>query len=307
VVGTPVSATVFVPQQDITVEDKLTQIFDDSGLGTRNGQFAADTSLVWSEGNLNGVVYDGSFGHIAYAAMGSVTNAAHPSATGAYDHTFTIGATLPSYTISLSDGNESVQVAGAYLDKLELKMSQGAYVTFTSSWKGLKSASGSVTPSFTAESRYRPQQDVVIKIASTVAGLSGATALRVKDLSFSLENSLITEPSLGTTAPNFYPGTVKSSLSMGRLYLDTSIKDLVFGATAQAMSITMTRSDVSIGTGTPTHPSLTFTFQPGFFTDWSRDGGLDALKQEKFTYQPIFSTSTSKQFDLVMTNTTASY
>lgn len=148
-------------------------------------------------------------------------------------------------------------------------------MTFTSSWKAQQSTSVANTVAYVIENRYRPQ-DVVVKIASTVAGLTGATALRVKDLTFSIENSVITEPSLGTTNPSYYPGTRKLSLSMGRLYLDTTMKALVFGTTQQAMSITMSRADVSIGTGTPTNPSITLTFQPGFFADWSRDGGLDA-------------------------------
>lgn len=229
--GVAVAPTVWLPQEDVSIEDKIARIYDNSGLGTRNGSFGGDTSMTSASGNINGLVYDRSFGHIATAAN---------------------------------------------------------------------------TPSFTAENRFRPQ-DVVIKIAPTVAGLAGATALRVKDLTFSLDNSLITEPSLGTTDPAYYPGTIKTSLSMGRLYLDTTIKDLVFGTTQQALSIAFTRSDTLIGTGSPTNPSIVLTFQPGFFSEWSRDGGLDALKQEKFSYTPIFSTTTASEFGLVMTNTEAGY
>lgn len=304
--GTAVAASVWIPQQDVTVEDKISRIYDNSGLGTRAENFAGDTDMITADGSLNGVVYDQSFGHLALAAVGSVSDAAHTGATGAYDHTFTPGNSLPTYTIAIKDGNESTQSAYGILDKLELKMGQGSYVTFTSSWKAQQSAPASNTVAFTTENRFRPQ-DVVVKIASTVAGLSGATPLRVKDLTFSIENSVITEPSLGTTNPSYYPGTRKLKLQMGRLYLDTSIKALVFGTTQQAMSITMTRPDVSIGTGTPTNLSLTITFQPGFFADWSRDGGLDALKQEKFTLEPIFSTSASQEFNMVLTNMKASY
>lgn len=304
--GTAVAPTVWLPQMDFTMEDKVDRIYDNSGLGTRYDAFAGDTNMESAAGNINGVVYDGSFGNVALAAIGSVSSATHPTATGVKVHTFSVANTLPTYTIASSDANEGTRMAYGALNSLELKMGQGSYVTFTSSWLAQKGATASNTPSFTAENRYRPQ-DVVVKIASTVAGLSGATALRVKDLSFKIDNNIQTEPSLGTVLPTYYPGTVKTSLSMGRLYLDTTMKALVFGTTQQAMSITLTRSDVSIGTGTPTNPSIMITFQPGFFSEWSRDGGLDALKQEKFTYAPIFSTATSKQFDFVMTNMTTSY
>jgi len=306
VAGTPVAATVWLPQMDFTLEDKVDRIYDNSGLGTRYESFAGDTNMESADGNINGIVYDNSFGHVALAAIGSVSTAVHATATGVKVHTFSVANTLPTYTISGSDSNESKRMAYGVLDSLELKMSQGDYVNFSSSWKAQKGTTVANTPTFVAENRYRPQ-DVVVKIASTTAGLAGATALRVKDLSFKIDNSVITEPSLGTVLPTYYPGTVKTSLSMGRLYLDTTIKDLVFGTTQQAMSITLTRTDVSIGTGTPTNPSVSLVFEPGFFSEWSRDGGLDALKQEKFTYTPIFSTATSKQFSFVMTNTTTSY
>ena len=99
----------------------------------------------------------------------------------------------------------------------------------------------------------------------------------------------------------------QTSLSFGQLYLNTDFKDLVFDNTPKAMSITFTRSDEEIGTGTPTNPSMTFTFEPGFFSEWSREGGLDDLKNETVSYTPIFSTTASKQFGLSITNTVASY
>ncbi len=96
-------------------------------------------------------------------------------------------------------------------------------------------------------------------------------------------------------------------MRFGQLYLNTDFKTLVFNNSPKALSITLTRSDVSIGTVTPTNPSVTFTFEPGFFSEWSREGGLDDLKNETVSYTPIFSTTASKQFGLEITNTVASY
>lgn len=306
VAGTAVAATKWIPQMDLTVEDKIDRIYDTSALGTRFGEFAADTNMTSADGNINGVVYDQSFGMIALAAMGSVSTATHPSATGVKVHTFSIASTLPTYTISTNDANEGIRFAYGILDTLELKMSQGEYVSFASTWKALQGATAANTVTYVSENRFRPQ-DVVVKIASSVAGLGAATPLRVKDLTLKLNNNIITEPRLGTTNPDYYPGVVQTTLEMGRLYLDTSIKSLVFGTTPQAMSIAITRSDVQIGTGTPTNPSIVLTFQPSVFTQWGRDGGLDDLKHEAFTFQPIFSTTTSKAWDLALTNVEASY
>lgn len=304
--GTTVAPTYWIPETDLTVEDRVSRIYDESALGTRYKAFAGDTNMESAEGNLNGLVYDRTFGMLALAAMGSVSTASHGTAVGVKVHTFSVANTLPTYTLALNDPNEGVRAGYGMLNSLEISASQDGYVSYTSSWLARKAATATNTVSFITENRFRPQ-DVTIKIAPTVAGLPGASALRVKNLTLSINNNLITEPSLGTVNPDYYPGVVETSISLGRVYLDTTLKALVFGTTQQAMSITFTRSDVSIGTGTPTNPSITFTFQPGFFSEWGREGGLDDLKQESISYQPIYSTSASKQFDLVITNTETSY
>ena len=304
--GTPVAATVWLPFQDNSIEDRLDRIYDNSALGARYSNFDGDTNQEWSEGNINGLIYDRSFGHLALAAMGAVSTANHPTATGVKNHTFSVANTLPSYTIALKDDNESKRNAYGCLDSLEISVEQGSHASYTSTWRALKGATVSNTPVFTAENRFRPQ-DVVVKIADTVAGLGAAPALRVNQLTLSISNNLITEPRLGTVQPDFYPGVVETSLSMSRLYLDTTLKDMVFGTTKKAMSIALTRTDTAIGTGTPTNPSVVFTFEPGFFSEWSREGGLDDLKRENTTYTPLFSTGTSKQFGLVLTNMETAY
>ncbi len=304
--GVAVAPTVFVPHQELTIEDVRDWITDDSGLGTRHGAFAVDTDMVRAEGNLNGIVYDRLFGHVAYAGMGSVTTAAHPTATGVNVHTFGVANTLPTYTIAKSDGNQSVRHAYSVLNTLEISVNQGSYARYASSWSTRKSATVANTVAYTAQNRFRPQ-DVKVYMADTVAGLGAATALRFKSLTLTLNNNLITEPALGTVDPEYYPGNVETGISFGKLHVDTVFKDLVFGSAPKALRIALTRTDVSIGTVTPTNPSVVFDFEPGFFSEWGRDGGLNDLKQETISYRPIFSTSASKQFTLRITNTETSY
>lgn len=306
VVGTAVAPTMWIPQQELTIEDVKDTITDNSAFGTRFDVLAVDTSQERAEGNLNGVVYDRSFGHIALAGLGSVSTASHASAIGAKVHTFTTANTLPSYTLAKKDGNESIRHAYGMLNSFELSVTGDNYVTFTSSWLTRKGVTVANTVALTEENRFRPR-DVKVYVADTVAALDAATPAKFTSLSFSYNNNLITDPTLGSVDPDYYPGVVNSSLGFEKLYLDTSFKDMVFGTAKKAVRIAITRSDVSIGTGAPTNPSIVFTFQPGFFSEWSRAGGLDDLKTESISYQPIYSMSTSKQFDVAITNMETSY
>ncbi len=300
-IGTAVAPTFSVPQQEVGIEDVPEYLNDNSGIGTRFANFFSEIDQERAEGSINTLMYDRSIAHFANAVMGGVGSAAHPTATGAYVHTFSTGDTLPTYTIARKDGNADVRHAYGTLNSMEITVEQGSYVMCNMSWLAHKGASASNTLSLVNQNRFRPR-DVVVKIADTVAGLGAAPVLRVESLSLSIGNNVITRPQLGASAPVYYPGEVETSISMGRLYLDTSIKDLVFGNSAKALQIAFTRSDISIGTGTPTNPSVVFTFEPGFFTEWNREGGLSDLKSENMTYTPIYSTSASKQFELVVTN-----
>lgn len=304
--GTAVAPTVWLPHQDLTIEDRKDVITDNSALGTRFSAFAVDTDMERAEGDLNGIIYDRSFGHISLAGMGAVTTAAHATATGVNVHTFSAGNTLPSYTIAKKDNNESVRHAYSMLNSLEITVEQGSYAGFSSSWLTRKSVTAANTVSYTEQNRFRPQ-DVKVYVADTVAGLDAATPARFGSLTLTINNNLFTGPALGTVAPDYYPGVVETSLSFGKLYVDTTFKDLVFGTAKKALRIALTRTDISIGTITPTNPSVVVTFEPGFFSEWGREGGLDDLKRETISYQPIFSTAASKQFDLKITNTEAGY
>lgn len=305
--GTAVAPTVFIPFQDATIEDTKTTITDNSALGTRYGAFAVDTSGTGAAGNLNGYVYDRSFGHLASAVMGSVSTATHATAPGVKVDTFGVASTLASYTIAKKDTNESVRHAYGMLNTLEITADTENYVRYTSAWLARQSAAVANTVAYTQENRFR-RQDVNVYVADSVAALDAAVASTFKNFTLTINNNLINDPTgLGSTSSNYYPGVVETSLSFGKTYIDTTFKDLVFGTAPKALRIAIARTDVSIGTGTPTNPSIVITFEPGFFSEWGRDAGLDDLKQETISYQPIFSTTASKQFGLVMTNTETAY
>ncbi len=304
--GTAVPPAFWFPHQEATVEDRKDVITDNSALGTRYGAFAVDTDLERAEGDINGLIYDRAFGHFALANMGAVATANHATATGVKVHTYSVANTLPSYTIAKQDANESVRHAFGMNNSLEITVEQGGYAGFSSSWLARKGVAAANTVAYTEQRRFRPQ-DVKVYVADTVAGLDAATPARFGSLTLSVNNNLFTEPVLGTVAPEYYPGVVETSISFGKLYVDTTFKDLVFGTTPKALRIALVRSDVSIGTVTPTNPSIVYTFEPAFFSEWGREGGLDDLKRETISYQPIFSVSASKQFGLVITNEEASY
>jgi hypothetical protein len=310
VAGTPVAPTVWIPFQEMSIEDVKDFISDNSAFGSRYNKLATDTSQERAEGNFNGLIYDQSFGFMALAAMGTVSTASHSTATGVKVHTFSVANVLPTFTIAKKDANESKRMAYGMLNQLEIDGDASGYATFTSSWMGHKGETVANTPSFTQENRFRPQ-DIKIYIADDVDSLDAADPISMTSFKLTINNNLITDPTMGSVTPNYYPGEVETAIEFDKLYKDTTFHDLVFGTAPKALRIAMVNADVVIGSAVDpednTNPSVVITFEPGFFSSWKRDGGLGDLKKETIDYDPIFSFADSKMFEIAITNTESAY
>lgn len=306
VYGTEVAASVWYPQQEFTIGDSKKTITDNSGVGTRDETLAVDVDYTLSQGNFNGVIYINQFGNVLTAAFGVPTTAAHPDATGVKVHTFIPGGAQPSYTLAGKDPNGSTRFAGAMLNELVINGTTGAYANFTSSWLGRKSTSTANTPSISSDLKRILPSAITIKYADDVASLTAASAKPFEQFSLTFNNNLDTRSSLGTVDPVFLSGVLNASLTLNKAYLDTEFKDLVFGIDKKAIQIAMTNPD-EIGTGTPTTPSIVITIEPGYFAEWQKEGGLNDIKTEQITFQPVRNLSNGKTLSIAVTNTETSY
>lgn len=307
--GVNVAPTYWIPQTDFTVMDKDDKIMDQSALGRIERDVTGDPNHQWAEGALNGILRDTSFGLVLLSAFGTDTPIAKAAPNAVvYDHTFTVANTNThqSLTIASKDQNEDVRFGRAVLNKLEIKAELGQYIHYTADFISAKSAASTNTVAYAATDNPLRPQDLSLKIATTTAGLSGATAIPLKSLTLTIEKNAEADYALGSTAINeIFNKEFSTTVSMDLLYNDTAYKNIVFAGTKQAMQIGLTRTDLTIGSSA--NPGLVFTFQPGFFTDWNKQGGLGDIMTQTLAYQGLFSTSTSSELSAVLTNLVASY
>ncbi len=305
--GTAVAPAFFIPQTEFSVFDRDEKIMDNSALGRIEEMHDGDQNHQWAEGSLAGNIRDQSFGLILLAAFGQVSSALRGTETAVYNHTFSVANTNthPSLTIAAKDANEDIRMALGMLGRLEVRFEMNSYMAYTADFTAKKSAAATNTAAYTVENKFRPQ-DVTLKIAPTVAGLGGATATQIRSLTLTIEKNIEADYALGTTnIVEIFNKQFTTSVSFSARYGSTALKDLVFNGSKQAMSITIARPDVTIGTAS--NPSLTFTFQPGFFNSWEKDGGLDDILSQNIEYTGLYSTSGSAQLTATLTNTVAGY
>jgi len=306
--GTSVAPTFWVPDTTFSMQDVSTKAPDDNAFGTLADAVDADIVSQLAKGSIGGILRDTHVGAILKSLFGTVASVNHSGETTVKDHTFTVAQNCqhPSMTIVSTDSNENIRFALGMVEKFVITYELGKYVSYQVDFQAKKGATGTDTVAYTAENKFRPQ-DVTLKLASSVAGLTGATATKVKKLTLTIQPTLSVEYVLGSIdVDDICNIGFKTSLDVELLYQDLTWKNYDFNNTKQAVSVDIVRNDVTLGTAA--HPELNFTFQPGFFEKWTKNIKTTALVDQKITFNGLYNLgSAAAQLQAVLTNTQTSY
>lgn len=306
--GTGVAASKWVPKQSLSLQDKAEIVTDDSGLGRIEGELGADLVKRWSEGSIEGVLRDDSIGLILLALFGAAPTSVQQGVTGVYDHAFTVANNNQhaSLSIVIKDANETMQMALAMLESLEIDYALGKYITYTAEWKGKKGATTTATVAYTNENRFRPQ-DVTAKFATNIAGLGAAAAAKVKNLKLKFTKKLEDYQALGSVdLEDVLNTTFAVELTLELLWEDATYKDYVFNQSRRACSISIKNTAVTIGTAAA-NPELYFEFASLSFDDWTRNNGQDEIVSQTVHAKALYSLTDAKEVSARLTNTQTSY
>jgi hypothetical protein len=307
--GTGVSAAYWIPFTSMALTDQPEVIQDTSSIGSIEEGFSADNVYTAAAGAIEGNVYDNSIGLFLLSMFGAVSTAANDDTSGdVNDHTFTVANnnSHPTLTISEKNPNRDARYALAMVDKLTIKAAAKQFATFTADMKSHASATASNSVAIVEGNRFIPS-DITFKMATDVAGLASATAIPLKSITATFSQNANDDPDeLGSTsARDMFNTTWSSQIEIEGLYRNNDIRDAVMASTKMAVELKLANSAATIGDAA--HPSLTFTFQPGFFNPWKLSTGQNDLVSQTATLHGLYSTSTSKSVDAVLTNTETSY
>ncbi|WP_304459010.1 phage tail tube protein [Alicyclobacillus sendaiensis] len=144
--GTPVAPTGFVPVRSFKPQDNPKFVADTGYRGQPVDLFGEYLGVISAEYGVDGYAYPSSFGNFLGAIFGqdTVTGTAAP-----YTHTFVPQATVPSYTISDYYVAGFRQWAGAKCDKLSIKFTPDAGLSYSAHFIGFPSVTGTAPSSQT--------------------------------------------------------------------------------------------------------------------------------------------------------------
>lgn len=305
--GTVVSIAHWYPWLSHSFVPKITKAINTSARGRIEDADDSDSAEIWAEGTFEAKVRANGVGYLLLSMFGSVADATAAGETVVYEHTYTVAqsAVHQSLTVGVDDDEQDRRYANAVVSKLEFKVEMGDYVKVSADLVSKAAANATLSPSFTADYEFTPK-DVVVKIATTEAGLSGATAIPVKSLTLTFQDNVERDQTVGDSSPaDILNKQFSAEIEMELLSQDNTYRALFEASTAEYMSIAI--KDTSTTIGNAENPELTFTFYKTQITEYDRSGDPDELVMQTLKWKAFYNVSDSKMVQAVLTNTIASY
>jgi hypothetical protein len=259
----------------------------------------------WIEGYMEGIVHADAIGYLFTSLYGKV---ASTTITGSVkQHVFNLKQNIQhqSLTVFGKDGGvQNLAFAGCMVNTLELNATIDDFVRFTASFIGQTAGDVAVTPSYDTEYDFIGR-DISVKIADTEAGLSGATAQKVKSADITFDQGGIRDHVFGSYTPDdVYNAMMMIEGTLTLNFTDETFKDLYLSDSAKYMEINI-QGAADIGGGN--NPTLTILLHKVQIMDWNRSGDNDSLVESEVSFKAFYNSTDAKQSQVTLKNLTASY
>jgi hypothetical protein len=287
------------------VVERATHAVDESTRGRLEDAEGRRVVQKYIEGDLEGPVHVDVIGYFLSNIYGVV--ATTNPAGSVYQHIFTLGQNIqhPSLTLFAKDGSvQQLVYDNAMINTLELSVSQEDYVRFSAGFLAAVAADNSDTPSYDTEYDL-VARDVTVKIADSEGALSGADAIKVKDLSIRWDQGLLRDHVVGAyTADDIYNSKLMIDGNITLNFTDETYKDLFLGDTAKYMEISIV-GETDLGSGN--YPTITILLNKAMFNEWNRSGGANELVTQTLGFRAFYNPSDSQGSKVTIKNLTSSY
>jgi hypothetical protein len=305
--GTGVAPQAWQRLLALTLDPNTTVIENTRAMGRIETNNDSAVTEQWVEGSINAKITDFVFGYFLLNFFGTVNAALHSGETTIYDNTFTLNQSniTPSLTLSRVNSVNPRRFPMVTQSDLEIDVKQNDWAQFTSTVMGLQGATASDTTALVTEHEFTSKH-VNIKVASTQAGLTSATALQLKSLKMKLSKKVDRFTPLGTVTPvSFDNESVSVSGTIVLRYTDHTLEDLGYANTAQFMSIDMKNTDTTVGTAT--NPELYFQLDQARLAPITLDNNLDQVLSQTINFTGELNMSTGSMIKAVLTNAQNGY
>lgn len=291
--GTATTTNAFwIPRSTISFNDKTSIAREDEGLGKIADSDSQFVTSKYGEGEVESNLDDKNLGIILTSLIGAspVTSGANP-----YTHTYTLAQTNQhqSLTVLWNDPDEDKAFPLGVVDSLKMVIEPDQIVQFTIGFKSKYGRDwGTLTPSYTSLGSKFLHQHLVFKVASSIAGLSGASATSLKRLELTIAANTMHDNVLGTVEPEDILNqqfSVEGSLTL--LKQDETYRNFMLDNTYRAMDISLTRNSSS--------SNLQLQFPRVDFFEWEHDTTLNEISAQSINFKGNYDAANAQ--DIIST------
>lgn len=304
--GTAVDPAIWVQQTEANFEDMTENVQDESSLGVLMNTSESERTKQFAEWELSWILAITSVWYWLLALLWSVSSAA--ASAWAYQHDFSMDNTnsKPSLTLSKKTPVQGLRFANAMVASLGIAANVWEAVIMTTWVRAKVGATASLTKAYAVDNKLYAKH-VTIKLADTVAGLDGASALCIENVELNLtqelEDGFCFES--GVDLGDIYNKGFSIDWTFTKLKQDTTYSDYVLNGTVKAMRIQIIDTSTTIGASD--NPTVTIDIAKVTFEDHESDGGLNDIMRENLTFKWHYDLANSSDIDISVINEQSSY
>lgn len=300
------TATKAVKKVTCNVIPQVETVIDDSTFGRIEDAETSRTVRKWTEGDVEGILHVDTLGYVINSIYGST--ATTDLGDGAFEHENTLAQNIlhPTLTLFVKDADvRQEKVAGALVSTLGIEMTTDDYIRYTMSFLGKQSATDSSTfPALTTDYDFI-SRDVTVKVASSEAGLVGATALKVKTFNIDINTNAEADFVFGNYSPDeIYNKQFVIEGEFETNYTNNDLKTLFESKASRYMSLDIT-GEADLGGGN--HPTVSFLFNKIQITSWERSSDADELSTQTVGFKAFYNVEDEQQSKVTIINVTETY
>lgn len=299
--------TYWVRWETFDFFDTANTTFNKSAIGVLDQYSGAEITQQWAEGSISGKLTDQTLGILLFGALGSHSVGTTSGETTVYDHTYSESQSNTSQSLSITrvDPNQTLGYALAMVDSFELDVKTGDFVRHTTKFTSQPGATQTATPAYIAENEWKAK-NVTVKMATSVGGLSGATAIPLNNLKLTVNKGVTPYYVVGQNNPSeIFSTNVTVTGSFQLRYTDNTYFTPRFNNTVEAIQIKIANTDVTLGSAA--NPTLTFTLPQCYLNTFKIDNSLDGMVQQTIDFTAAYSIGAGYAIQAVLTNTVATY
>lgn len=305
--GTKVTPSFWLKPTSNDVQDRIEVVKSERQNGRQEGKEDQAIAKTWSDGTIEGEIFDKSIGLFLLGALGDVDSVESGDA-GVYNHTFSVlqSSQHPTFTIVEKRADvEQVAYTNSVIESLGLNFELNSYCTFSANMKGKGKVADTSSPSYVNENFFMAK-NVTVKIADTYAGLNTGSSVCVKNLSLEIQKNIQDDECLGNTTPTDFLNQDFGVSGEIELYFDSIYnRDYALNGTQKALRIIL--EDTATTIGSTSHPKIVIDLAKVKFEEPEISSEGKEIVRLVLKFEAFYSATDGLLINTVLTNTQASY